>query len=377
MQTELLNPPALGTPWLEPISSDSNLPGNIPIVKYPFTVGRNEDVDLQIDSKRVSREHAVILKEGDGYRVKDLQSTNGTFVNGTRIQDSPLADGDMLMIANEEFTFCAGIDRSKRMETLVMEPAGQESGKHDTASRQDLPQRVIHAVRQLQEMLLQGSLGTNWQTIFRLSDGQPYGYEACGWDETDAEEFSEAERLVLAIDCRLTARIRHLSRMIAAEEAADLPGTGPLFLRFDTKDLGAGGMTEAITGLRELLVPERPLVLALPYTAACNLPFAQELHRQLRAKEVGLAYYDFADLHEKALQQMEIVPDYLLLSKSVMRGLNNNIDRQCQMRTIIASVRKLGGEIIALEINTPAQVELCRELGCRFGQGTFCASTNQ
>ena len=125
-----------------------------------------------------------------------------------------------------------------------------------------------------------------------------------------------------------------------------------------------------------MLAPERRLILALPYTAACNLPFAQELHRQLRAKEVGLAYYDFADLHEKVLQQMEIVPDFLLLAKSVIRGLGNNFERQRQMQAIIAAVRKLGGEVIALGLNTRPQVELCRELGCRFGQGTYRASTN-
>jgi EAL domain-containing protein (putative c-di-GMP-specific phosphodiesterase class I) len=370
MQTELLNPPALGTPWLEHLSPESDLPAQIPVEKYPFTIGRNESVDLRIDSSRVSREHAQIIREAGAYIVKDLQSTNGTFVNGNRVQESPLCDGDMLMVANEEFTFYAGpVDRATRMVTQLIEFDVQES-----SSKQDLSQQVIHAVRLLQEMLLQGSLSTAWQTIFRLSDGQPYGYEARGWGESEAGELSEAVRLVLAIDCRLTARVRYLSRMIAAEEASVLPSEGPVFVRFDTKDMGAGGMTESIAQLRELLPPERRLILALPYNAACNLPFAQELHRQRRSKEVGLAYYDFADLHEKALQQMEIVPDYLLLAKSVVRGLSDNFERQRMMQAIIASVRKLGGEIIALGLNTQSQVELCRDLGCRFGQGTYRAN---
>ena len=372
MQTELLNQPALGTPYLEYLSAESDLPAQIPLDKYPFTIGRKETVDLRIDSNRVSREHAQIVKEDGNYRVIDLQSTNGTFVNGKRIEDAPLSDGDLLMVANEEFSFSTGtVDQAERMATQVIELAVPESGK------QHLPQQVIHAVRLLQETLLQGSVGIFWETIFRLSDGQPYGYEARSWVETETGEFSEAERLVLAIDCRLTARIRNLSRIVAVEEAADLPGAGPLFIRFDTKDLGAGGMAESIAKLRDLLAPERRLILALPYTAACNLPFTQELHRQLRAKEVGLAYYDFADLHEKALQQMEIVPDFLLLAQSVVRGLANNFERQRQMQAIIAGVRKLGGEIVALGLNTRPQAELCRELGCRFGQGTFRASTNQ
>ena len=107
MQTELLNPPALGTPWLEHLAPDSDLPAQISIEKYPFTIGRKETVDLRIDSSRVSREHAQIVKENGGYQVIDLQSTNGTFVNGNRIEESPLCDGDMLTVANEEFTFYA------------------------------------------------------------------------------------------------------------------------------------------------------------------------------------------------------------------------------------------------------------------------------
>jgi EAL domain-containing protein (putative c-di-GMP-specific phosphodiesterase class I) len=373
MQTELLNPPSLGTPWLEHLSPDSDLPAQIPVSKYPFTIGRNETVDLRIDSTRVSREHAQILRENNGYVVKDLQSTNGTFVNGNRIQESPLCDGDMLMVANEEFTFYAGpVERATRMVTQII-----EFDVHESSSKQDLTHQVIHAARLLQEMLLQGSLSTTWHTIFRLSDGQTYGHEARGWGEAETGELSEAVRLVLAIDCRLTARVRYLSRMIAAEEAAVMPGEGPVFIRFDTKDMGAGGMTESIAQLRELLPPERRLILALPYNAACNLPFTQELHRLRRTHEVGFAYYDFADLHEKALQQIELVPDFLLLAKSVMRGLSDNFERQRMMQAIVASVRKLGGEIIAVGLNTHSQVELCRELGCRFGQGTYRASPNQ
>jgi EAL domain-containing protein (putative c-di-GMP-specific phosphodiesterase class I) len=373
MRTELLKPPALGTPWLEPLSSESDLPAQIPLDKYPFTIGRKGSVDLQIDSSRVSREHAQIVKENGEYRVLDLSSTNGTFVNGNRIEESPLCDGDMLMVANEEFTFYAGtVDRAERMATQVTELAAAESGHGE-----DLPQQWIHAVRLLQEMLLQGSIRISWEPIWRLSDGQPYAYEAQSGEEIEPGNLSAAQRALLALDCRLTARIRHLSRMIAAEEAVELPCAGPVFLRFDTKDLGAEGMADSIARLRDLLSPERRLILALPYAGASNLPFAEQLHRQLRAMEVGLAYYDFADLHERALQHLEIVPDYLLTAKSVMRGLNNNFDRQRQMQAIIAAARKVGGEIIATGLKTRPQAELCRELGCRFGQGTFRASTHR
>ena len=351
MQTELLNPPALGTPWLEHLSPESNLPAQIPVDKYPFTIGRNESVDLRIDSSRVSREHAQILRRKPAaISVKDLQSTNGTFVNGNRIQESPLCDGDMLMVANEEFTFYAGpVDRAKRMVTQVIElrrpriveqagssPAGDSC--RAAAPGDALARQPEHDLANDLPALRRAALRLRSPRLGRDRNGRIFGSGTIG-----AGHRLPADRrdpLFIADDRRRRSR-------------RSCRATGPLFIRFDTKDLGAGGMTESIAQLRELLAPERRLILALPYNAACNLPFAQELHRQLRAKEVGLAYYDFADLHEKALQQMEIVPDFLLLAKSVMRGLSNNFERQRQMQAIIASVRKLGGEIIALGLNTP------------------------
>jgi EAL domain-containing protein (putative c-di-GMP-specific phosphodiesterase class I) len=191
--------------------------------------------------------------------------------------------------------------------------------------------------------------------------------------ETDP---SEAERLVLGVDCRLTARLRHLSRMIAVEEAAGLPHKGPVFIRFDTKDLGAGGLTETVAQLRDLLSPDRRLILEMPCNAACNPPLARELQKELQALDAGLACYDFTDLSEKGLRRMERVPEFLLLAKSVVRGIDNHSPRQRQLQTIISAVRDLGGEIIATGLNTPRQVELCREWGCHFGQGTCRAGSN-
>jgi predicted component of type VI protein secretion system len=52
------------------------------------TVGRNESRH-QILSSRVSREHAEIVREGNVFRVRDLKSTNGTYVNGERISCAP------------------------------------------------------------------------------------------------------------------------------------------------------------------------------------------------------------------------------------------------------------------------------------------------
>lgn len=60
------------------------------------TVGRGDDAGLTIPDPRVSRNHAVLTVRGDSLAVRDMGSTNGTFVNGERITESELRPGDQI-----------------------------------------------------------------------------------------------------------------------------------------------------------------------------------------------------------------------------------------------------------------------------------------
>ena len=58
----------------------------VPVDTSPFTVGRRPDQSLTIPSRTVSGRHAELVVDGEDLRVRDLGSTNGTFVNGVRGQ---------------------------------------------------------------------------------------------------------------------------------------------------------------------------------------------------------------------------------------------------------------------------------------------------
>ena len=62
------------------------------------SAGRHPDSDIFLDDVTVSRRHAVFVREGDGYRVKDLGSLNGTYINRQRIDDAVLHPGDEVQI---------------------------------------------------------------------------------------------------------------------------------------------------------------------------------------------------------------------------------------------------------------------------------------
>jgi Protein of unknown function (DUF3662)/FHA domain len=68
-------------------------------------VGRSRDVDVQIEDPNVSRRHAEIVQEGSAYWVVDLGSTNGTEVNGRRVQRARLDEGSSFTVGETTVTF--------------------------------------------------------------------------------------------------------------------------------------------------------------------------------------------------------------------------------------------------------------------------------
>ncbi|VTS07380.1 GGDEF domain-containing protein [Tuwongella immobilis] len=75
----------------------------------PLLMGRGEESDIRIPENSVSRKHALIEPSADGFTVKDLGSTNGTFVNDTPTNGPrSLHDGDYLRIGNCIYRYLAG-----------------------------------------------------------------------------------------------------------------------------------------------------------------------------------------------------------------------------------------------------------------------------
>ena len=74
-------------------------------------IGRNPTTDITLLDEGISREHALILfdaESGSGeHSIEDLQSTNGTKVNGKRIRSATLHDGDEIRIGQTDFRYKA------------------------------------------------------------------------------------------------------------------------------------------------------------------------------------------------------------------------------------------------------------------------------
>jgi pSer/pThr/pTyr-binding forkhead associated (FHA) protein len=70
----------------------------IPLSEGVMHIGRGLSADLHLDEKSVSRRHAMLVDRPSGARLLDDRSSNGTFVNGRRIVQADLSDGDVLVL---------------------------------------------------------------------------------------------------------------------------------------------------------------------------------------------------------------------------------------------------------------------------------------
>ena len=78
--------------------------------KEVVTVGRHPDSDVFLDDITVSRRHVEIARGPKGYRVRDVGSLNGTYLNRERIDDATLDHGDELQVGKFKLVFLSGRD---------------------------------------------------------------------------------------------------------------------------------------------------------------------------------------------------------------------------------------------------------------------------
>jgi pSer/pThr/pTyr-binding forkhead associated (FHA) protein len=81
-----------------------------PLSKDETLIGRNPTTDITLLDEGISREHAIILRDDAArtFTIEDLQSTNGTKVNGKRVRSAVLAHGDSIEIGKTRFRFELG-----------------------------------------------------------------------------------------------------------------------------------------------------------------------------------------------------------------------------------------------------------------------------
>jgi predicted component of type VI protein secretion system len=107
---------------------------DIPLDKERTTIGRKPDNDIAVENMSVSGHHAQIVQEGDCFFIEDLNSLNGTFVNGRKVTKDELFNGDTVLVGLHTLEFVSpkarpaeeakafGVRGRSMDETVVIDP---------------------------------------------------------------------------------------------------------------------------------------------------------------------------------------------------------------------------------------------------------------
>jgi EAL domain-containing protein (putative c-di-GMP-specific phosphodiesterase class I) len=366
MRTRILNDTSSAAPWFEYYQVGNSRPIKQTITELPYVIGRDESADFCVQSSRVSRKHVMIDRRDGGFMLRDLESTNGTYVNGKRITEVTLADGDVIVIADFELTFFSGMQPLRATATQVMtQPVAEQ-----LTNANDL----IVQVRRLHERITHRAIKSCFQPIVRLETGDAYGYEAIRELRDLPGESQLAESLIAGTECRLTERINHQHRLCAAEQAMLLDAGAHLFFGLKVAEVSADFGRESLDRLVDVVAGKHQLVAEIPETAVCDIPYFRQFVADLGERGIEIAYGGFCMGPSQIAEWRTMAPSYLKLAPAVVRGIRRASGGWRMIQSVLEATRDLGCEVIAVGIDNESDAQCLRELGCSYAQGDYFGS---
>ena len=266
---------AAASPYLERYPELGGPPERVSLAAVPVTIGRAESADLTIYSNVVSKAHAVLIKVGERYAIRDLQSTNGTFVNGRRVAEQLLTDGDIVHFAQIEFCFRdQTADSSGHVKDRKPDVLGTQ------ALRLAPPVSLIRSTEVLRDLIRLEAIRTVFQPIVDLDTAEVVGVEALARGTHPTLSASPADLLTLAERCGMVIELSQLLRRLAVQASHGLPASTKLFLNVHPRELGDRGLIDSIAALG----PWRqghPIVIEVPEAAVTDVAAMKSLRAAL------------------------------------------------------------------------------------------------
>lgn len=352
--------PEPGRMWLLESHDNSGELRRMPIQPLPFRIGRLPGLELVLPSQLVSKTHAELFESDGRLHVRDLHSTNGTFVNRQPVTEAPIRDGDILHFA--DFEFRLGRETS---------PAPENADPPSTlsAGMRALPRGFVSGTRELEELLEQEAATVVLQPIVRLPGGGLQAYEALGRGCHPGLPQTPDALFEIAAVIGAEIRLSQLFRRKTVELVRRYPNLPSLFLNTHPAELVLPNLLESIEELR-VAAPSVDLVVEIHESALARPGFMAGLRARLAEMNVGLAYDDFGAGQARLLELAEAPPGFLKFDRRFVSGIDQApSSRRRLLASLVAAARELLVKTIAEGIETEAEAEVCRRAGFTHAQG--------
>lgn len=328
-----------------------------PIDGKPYIVGRKTGVSLKLQFRTVSGNHASLWVEDGTLYMQDMGSTNGTYLNGTRVDS-----GATVSVSEEDLIHFAEAPFRVRRQS----PTGMTNG---TIAENVCDQAL--ALVQFDRLMSERLVRPHFQAIVDLKTDLAIGFEILGRGsvfglESVGAMFQAAEQLSLEVE------LSRLLRWEGIRVGRDLPERPALFVNTHPREMEDGlGLIESLNKVREM-TGNTDLVLEIHESSVTNPTLMQNLHSAMRDLNIRLAYDDFGSGQARLAELIEARPDFVKFDISLIRNIDKaNEQRRRMLDTLVKMVCDLDIQALAEGIETPEEAQACKDLGFQLAQGYF------
>jgi DNA-binding NtrC family response regulator len=273
------------------------------LAQSPISIGRGEDCDTQLPGSEISRRHAELTCTDRVWSVRDLSSTNGIRVNGSRVMSCVLSIGDVIRLGD----WIGLVDRGDQSSSEAVDEFGQEHGMvYGPSSRGALSLAWRAATSDL-PLVVEGETGTGKELVVRavhglscrqgpllaincaalpegLAEAELFGHSRgafTGADRANLGFFRAAERGTLFLDEIADLPLTLQAKLLRALEAREVIPVGEsLPIKVDVRIIAAtqvplrdkvrnqsfrADLAARLEGVRVVLPPLRRRIEEVPY----------------------------------------------------------------------------------------------------------------
>ena len=319
----------------------------------PFRVGRRCDLPLCLGQQTVSSCHAEFFVEGNALYLRNLNSSNGTYVNGERIV-SPVEvrNEDLIQFADMPFRL------------------NQHSTVDDSRTiNEDMCDLALGLV-QFDKLFTDRVIVPYFQPVVDMTSRETIGYEILSRSrlvglETPAAMFSAAAQLNQEVELSVVMRSEGVRASVM------FPDPPHVFVNTHPLEISGEAIIESMSALRQIS-PAQPITVEFHEAAVTNAVTMRDLRRRLEDLNMRLAFDDFGSGQARLVELAEVRPHYLKFDRTLVQNINQaSSQRQQMLAHLIRIVNELGVTSLAEGIETAEEAEVCKDMGCVLAQGYY------
>lgn len=325
------------------------------IHSFPFSIGRRKDSSMCLPLSCISQSHAEIVAGPDGSLIlRELGSTNGTFVNGEKLEtETTLQENDLLHLATLVFRVGYRAEGNTMYNTV-----------HEDVCDQAL------AMIQFERLISDGGLYPHFQPIVTLENQERIGYEVLGRSRLFGLQ-SPHEMFAAASQLNMESQLSEAFRLRGVEIGTAFGASTNLFVNTHPKELDRPELYQSLIDLRNA-APDQVITLEIHEAASTNLSMMGELRAVLNDLEIKLAFDDFGVGRARLVELGEVRPDYLKFDMKLTKNIENAPASRQELVALFANlVNSLGIQTLAEGVETRECHETLVEMGFQLGQGFY------